>query len=363
MGDEKRDQAATARLERERAKEAAQRIIADIATTLHGMMCYIGDRLGIFKAMAGAGPLTVVELAGKTGLSENYLREWLSAMVAGEYVGYDAGAATYVLSPEYGAVLADEGSLFFIASYFQMAQAMASMAPRVADAFRTGKGVAQSEYPPSIFEATERNSWTRYRHKLVGKWIAAMPDVVGRLERGAAVADVGCGGGRAAILIARAFPRTRVFGFDIHPGSVERARGNAAAAGLSERVTFEVRDGTNLPERRFDFITTLDVVHDAADPVALLDSIRRALTADGTHLMQEINVADALADNIKPMGKMVYSVSTLYCMNASLAQGGAGIGAAMGEAKARELAGRAGFSHFRRLPIKDGFAALYELRP
>lgn len=164
------------------------------------------------------------------------------------------------------------------------------------------------------------------------------------------------------IALAKAFPGSRIFGFDVHPGSVERARANAGAEGVSDRVTFEVRDGTALPERAFDFMSTFDVVHDSVDPVALLRSIRKALKPGGTYLMTEVNVSANLEDNIGPLGKMMYSTSTLYCMTVSLAHGGAGIGACMGEPKARELAQEAGFTHFRRLPIQDMFSALYEIQ-
>ncbi len=236
-----------------------------------------------------------------------------------------------------------------------------SVAPKVAEAFREGGGLTQADYPPWMFEATERNSLPRYQFKLVRKWIPAMPQVVERLERGGMAADVGCGGGRAAILIAKAFPKSRVVGYDLHAESIERARRNAAAAGVTDRVTFEVANGSRLPAGKFDLVTTFDVVHDSVDPVGLMRSIKNSLTSGGTYLVQEINVSSKVEENVKPMGKLVYSVSTLYCMTTSLAHGGAGIGAAMGEPKARELAESAGFSHFRKLPIEDEFAVLYEL--
>ena len=174
-----------------------------------------------------------------------------------------------------------------------------------------------------------------------------MPQVVEVSRRGGVAADVGCGGGRAAIMIAKAFPKAHVFGFDLHAASIERARRNAAAAGVADRVTFEVTNGSTAARPAFDFVTTFDVVHDAVDPVGLMGSIRRSLKHDGTYLVQEINVSAEVGENVKPLGKMTYSVSTLYCMTTSLAHGGAGIGAAMGEPKARELAAAAGFSHFR----------------
>jgi SAM-dependent methyltransferase len=352
-----------AELDLEKAKQVAQIVVGDVGTVVHGALCYIGDRTGLFKAMASAGPLTVEQLSAKTGLSARYVREWLGAMATARYVEYDPGANTYLLTPEYSAVLADEDSPFFIGGYFQMAQAAVSVAPKVAEAFKTGKGVAQSEYPVSFFEAAERNSRTRYLHKLLRKWIPAMPQVVERLHAGGTAADVGCGGGRAAIMIAQAFPAARLFGYDIHAESIERARRNAQTEGVAGRVIFEMLDGGQLPAAKFDFVSTFDVIHDAVDPVGLMSAIRRSLKDDGTYLVQEVNVSDRVEENMKPLGKMVYSVSTLYCMTTSLADGGAGIGTAMGENKARELASTAGFKRFTRLPIKDDFAVLYELRP
>lgn len=353
--------ASAGEIDRAKAKQVALHILDDIASAMHASMNFIGDRLGLFKAMKDAGPLTVEQLAAKTGLNHRYLQEWLNSMVAAQYLEYDPAAQTYLLTPEYAVALAEEGSPYFVGSYFQVVQATASVAPKVADAFRTGGGLVQADYPPWMFEATERNSLPRYQFKLAHKWIAAMPQVVERLQRGGVAADVGCGGGRAAILIAQAFPKARVFGFDLHADSIERARRNAAAAGVADRVTFEIVNGTQLPAGKFDLVTTFDVVHDAVDPVALMSSIGRSLTPGGTYLVQEINISPKVEENVKAMGKLIYSISTLYCMTTSLANGGAGIGAAMGEPKTRELAAAAGFTHFRKLPIQDEFAVLYEL--
>lgn len=347
----------------EKAKQVAQTVVGDVATVVHGALCYIGDKLGLFKAMMNAGPLTIEQVATKSKLNQRYVREWLGAMAAAHYVEYDARHETYTLTPEYAATLADEDSPFYVASYFQMAQAAVTVAPKVAEAFMNGGGVSQTEYPPSFFEAAERNSRTRYLHKLLRKWIPAMPQVVDILKAGGQAADVGCGGGRAAIMIAQAFPQARLVGYDVHAPSIERARRNAQEAGVADRVSFEVGNGSNLPAGAYDFVTTFDVVHDSVDPVGLMTGIRRSLKQDGTYLVQEVNVSEKVGENLRPMGKMVYSVSTLYCMTTSLAHGGAGIGVAMGEGKARELASSAGFSRFTRLPIKDDFAALYELRP
>jgi 2-polyprenyl-3-methyl-5-hydroxy-6-metoxy-1,4-benzoquinol methylase len=355
--------AGNSRLDLEKAKQVAQTVVGDVATAVHAALCFIGDRLGLFKALADAGPVTADLLAQKTGLNARYLREWLGSMAAARYLDYDPANDTYLITPEYAAALADEDSPFFVASYFQMAQGGAMVAPKVAEAFKNGGGVKQSEYPPWFFEATERNSRTRYEHKLLRKWIPAMPQVAEALNSGGMAADIGCGGGRAAIMIAQAFPKVRVVGYDIHAESIERARRKAKNAGVADRVTFEAAEGSGLPEQKFDFVSTFDVVHDAVDPVGLMSAIRKSLKDDGTYLVQEVNVSDKVEDNIRPMGKMVYSVSTLYCMTTSLAHGGAGIGTVMGESKARELATEAGFTRFTRLPIKDDFAVLYELRP
>lgn len=355
--------ATTTEPDRDKIRKFAGQILADIATTMQGALSYIGDRLGIFKAMAGTGPVTVDELANKTGLSARYLREWLGAMTAARYVEYDPASAKYVLPPEHAAVLADENNPFFLCGFIQQSVPMISMAPKVAEAYRTGKGVPQSDYPAEIFEAMERTSAGIYRHQLIRRWLPAMPQVEEKLRAGGAALDVGCGSGRAAIAIAQAFPTARVSGFDGHQGSIERARANAKAAGLGDRVKFEVVDCTRLPAREFDFISTFDVVHDSVDPVGLMTSIRNALTDEGTYLMVEMNVSPNVEENINSLGKLMYSASTLYCLTTSLAHGGAGIGAVMGEPKARELAAKAGFSSFQRVPIQDPFSALYELKP
>jgi SAM-dependent methyltransferase len=343
-------------------KEFAGVMVNDLGAALQGALSYIGDRLGIFKELAAAGPVTSSELAERMGLSERYIREWLGAMTAAKYVNYDPASSRYSMSAEHAMILADENSPFYMGGFIQMLVPHISMAPKLMEAFRHGAGVPQSEYPPEVFEAIERGTAPMYNHHLVDKWIPAMPQVVECLRAGGTALDVGCGSGRALIMLAQAFPNSRFFGYDAHPGSVERARANAVSAGVGERVTFEVVDCTKLPADRFDFISTFDVIHDSVDPSGLLSSIREALKPDGTYLMLEMNVSNRPEENINPLGRMMYSASTLYCMTVSLAHGGAGIGALMGEDKARELVAAAGFSQFRRLPIKDAFSALYEIR-
>jgi SAM-dependent methyltransferase len=349
-------------LDWDRIRKFAGLVSNDIGAAMMGGLSYIGDRLGIFRALADGARFTSAELAQKTGLNERYLREWLGAMTAAGYVEYDPAAATFRMPPEHAMVLANEDSPFFMGGFVQMVMPNLSVVPKLREAFQKGGGVPQGEYPAETWEAMERASASMYKHRLARKWLPAMPQVVECLNAGGSALDVGCGSGRAAIAIAEAFPNARVFGFDVHPGSIERARANAKATGLERRVKFEVVDGTKLPAGEFDFISTFDVVHDSVDPVGLVRSIRGALRPDGTYLMVEVNVSPRLEDNINPMGRMMYSVSTLYCMTVSLAQGGAGIGACMGEPKAREIGRQAGFTRLRRLPIEDMFSALFELR-
>jgi SAM-dependent methyltransferase len=345
-----------------KVKEFAGLMMNDLGAAMQGALTYIGDRLQIFKSLAEAGAVTSAELAERTGLNERYLREWLGAMTAAKYIAYDSATSRYSMSPENAMILANEESPFYMGGFMQMIVPEVGMAPKLVESFRTGKGLPQSEYPPEVFEAIERGSAPMYRHQLIRKWMPAMPQVVERLNAGGTALDVGCGSGRAVIALATAYPKARIFGYDAHPGSVERARANAKAAGVADRVSFDVVDCTRLPADQFDFIGTFDVIHDSLDPVGLLKSIRNALKADGTYLMVEVNVSNRPEDNINPMGRMMYSASTLYCMTVSLAHGGAGIGALMGEPKAHEMATEAGFTQFKRLPVKDAFSVLYEIR-
>jgi len=395
-------------LDQAKVEKFVERMVEDIATATRGALTYIGDKLGIFRAMAAAGPVTVEELAKKTRLSSRYLKEWLGCMATAQYVEYNPETDRYFLPPEHAAPLANEDFPFFVGGFVQMIVPTVSVAPQVAKAFKTGGGVPQSAYSPEMFESIERGTAPRYKHQLTQKWIPAMPEVEAKLKAGGTALDVGCGSGRAAITLAKAFPKAHVFGFDNHPGSIQRARANAKAAGLSKRITFKavdatklpagrfdfvstfdvvhdsvnpVRlmanakaaglsrritfkavDATKLPAGRFDFVSTFDVVHDSVNPVRLMTSIRKALTPGGTYLMLEMNASPNVHENATPLGRLLYSVSTLYCMTTSLAHKGAGIGAVMGEPKARELAAQAGFTHFRKLPLDDPFSLLYELK-
>jgi 2-polyprenyl-3-methyl-5-hydroxy-6-metoxy-1,4-benzoquinol methylase len=354
--------ATEAQLDQQKLETFIERIVLDVGTAMRGGLMYIGDRLGIFAALAQSGPVTAAELAQRTSLDERYLREWLGAMATAEYVQHDSEGDTYLLPPEHALALADEEFPLFTGGLLQMIVPTVTVAPQVAEAFKTGRGVTQDQYLPDMYEAIERLTAPWYQHHLLQTWIPALPGVREKLEAGGSACDVGCGSGRAPITIAKALPAAEVHGYDVHAGSIERARANAQAEGVAEQVTFTVGDGAELPQGRFDLISTFDVVHDSVDPVGLMSSIRKALREDGTYLMLEMNASGDVEENRNPLGKFLYNVSTLYCMTTSLAHGGAGIGACMGGEKARELAYAAGFKHFRKLPIEEPFSVLYELK-
>jgi len=349
-------------LDQQKLEAFVERVVLDVGTAMRGGLLYIGDRLGIFAALAESGPVSPAELAQRTGLSERYLREWLGSMATAEYVEHDSAAGTYELPLEHALPLANEEFPFFTGGLLQMIVPTVTVAPAVAEAFKDGGGVTQDRYLPDMYEAIERMTAPAYKHHLVQTWIPELPGVQRKLEAGGSACDVGCGHGRAPLTIARAFPAAEVHGYDVHPASIEQARANAQAEGLDDRVTFTVSDGARPLERRFDLITTFDVVHDSVDPVGLMRAIREGLAEDGTYLMLEMNASGEVTENTHPLGRLLYNVSTLYCMTTSLAHDGAGIGACMGEEKARELAYAAGFTHFRKLPIEDPFSVLYELK-
>lgn len=361
MTTETRPRTAIVEPDQDKVEEFVQRLVDDIGTALHGGALWIGDRLGLFRALADAGPVTVTELAHTTGLQPRYLREWLDSMTAAEYVTYDPATGRYELPVEHAVPLVDSSFPFFVGGFLEFIVPWISVAPQVAAAFRTGGGVPQSAYMDETWEAIERASAPFQQQRLVD-WLDGTSNVKRLLSDGGSAADVGCGSGQAAIVLADAFPSARVTGYDIHTGSLDRARRNAEETGVADRVTFEQRDGIDLPTGAFDVVTTFDVVHDSADPAGLLRAIRNTLTPDGTYVAVEMNASSSVEENIGPVGRLMYSASLLYCMTTSLAQGGAGLGTCMGDERFRELAADAGFGDVRTVPIDNPFFILYELR-
>ena len=354
---------ATPQINEKKMMEFAFKVVGDLAAAMSGPLVYIGDRLGLFKVLADPAGLTVQQLADKTGLQERYLREWSAAMVAAEYLAYDPDSRKLTLKPEHAMVLANEDSPVFVGGLAQMIPDHYTIIPQIMEAFHRGGGVPYTAYTKDTFEGTERLFRTGYLNFLVQQWIPAMPEVKKKLEAGAKVADVGCGRGAALIEMAKAFPKSKFIGYDNYAPNMDYANDLAKKKGLDSRLKFEERSSTALPQSHdFDLIMTCDCMHDMVTPEGCARSIKGALAADGTWLCIEPNMRDRLEENINPLGKLFYSVSTLQCMTCSLAHNGAAYGAGMGEANMRRVSELAGFTKFRKLPIDNPFNQLFEIR-
>jgi len=350
-------------IDQTRLDDLLGRAVADIGATMHAACVVIGDRLGLYRALADGGPQTPGDVARRTGTTERYVREWLASQAAGGYVTYDPGEGTFSLSEEQAFALAEEGSPAFLPGAFQVATAAVKNEPRVAEAFATGGGVGWHEHDHSLYVGTERFFRPSYEANLVDSWIPALEGVEERLRRGARVADVGCGHGASTTIMATAYPESTFVGFDYHPASIERAREAAREAGLSDRVSFEAASATVFGGTGYDLVCSFDCLHDMGDPVAAARHVRRALEPDGTWMIVEPFAGDRLEDNLNPVGRIFYSVSTLVCVPASLAQDGrAALGAQAGEALVRAVASEGGFSRFRRA-AETPFNLVFEARP
>jgi 2-polyprenyl-3-methyl-5-hydroxy-6-metoxy-1,4-benzoquinol methylase len=328
-------------------------------------MAGIGDRLGLFALLAANEPQSSAELAGRTGLQERYLREWLAGMAAAGYLSYDPPSGRYAMPDAHVPVLADEaGVWFFGAAFFDFSTNYGETFQQLLDAFRSGGGVAQEVYGEEVAASIDRFTAPWFEHRLVPEWIPAMPDVQALLEAGAILCDVGCGRGRALITLAEAFPQCQFVGIDAYQPAIRGARAKAQNAGVQDRVRFEVADAAAGLPGRFDVITTFDVIHDSADPRGILRAIHDALEPTGRYVCVDINWAENPEDNIGPLGTVLYGSSLAYCLPVSLASGGAGLGTlGLTPSRLNELARGAGFSHLRQVPIDDPFNNLYELTP
>jgi 2-polyprenyl-3-methyl-5-hydroxy-6-metoxy-1,4-benzoquinol methylase len=342
-----------------------EKVLGDYASANAFFMAAIGDRLGLFKDLAARGTATSLELAVRTGLQERYVREWLAGMAAAGYLTYEPDTGRYALPAEHAPVLAEEAGRFFLGcAFFGYSTNYGQTFHRLLGAFRDGGGVPQDLFGEEVTEAIDRVTAPWCEHLLVPEWLPAMPDVLAKLRAGATVADVGCGRGRAVINLARAFPACSVVGYDVYEPAVLAAQSRAAAAGLSDRVRFEVRDVVQGLPQRYDVVTTFDVVHDSANPRRLLRAIHESLQPDGRYLCVDINCSERPEDNVGPLSTIMYGLSLAYCMTVSLAEGGEGLGAlGLHEAKLTELASETGFSQVRRVPIEDPFNNLYVLTP
>jgi len=337
--------------------------VSDFGATFHAACVRIGDQLGLYKGLAEGGPQTPAELARRTGTVERYVREWLNSQAAGGYVTYDAGSGRYSLSEEQAFCLADESSPAFLPGAFQVALAATRIVPRMIEAFRTGQGVGWHEQDPELFTGTERFFRPGYAANLVASWIPSLDGIEARLKSGARVADVGCGHGASTVLMAQAYPQSTFAGFDYHEGSIATARKRAEQAGVSGRVKFEIAKAKDYPGGGYSLVTFFDCLHDMGDPVGAASHVRESLAADGSWMIVEPFAGDAVGDNLNPIGRAFYCVSTLVCTPASLSQEvGLALGAQAGEARMRQVVTSAGFTRFRRA-TQTPFNLIYEARP
>jgi len=337
------------------------KFVCDLGAALHAGMVVIGDKLGLYKALAPT-PLTSKELAEKTGTDERYVREWLSSQAAGGYVEYDASSQKFGLSAEQAFALAIEDSPAFIPGAFVLTTGALAAVDRLTDAFRTGAGMGWHEHQSGVFEGCEKFFRPGYAAHLVSSWIPALEGAEAKLQAGGNIADVGCGHGASTILMAKAYPKARVVGFDYHEGSIRAARAAAERAGVADRVRFEVASASQFGGTEYDLVTFFDCLHDMGDPVGVARHVLASLNAAGHFMIVEPFANDDLAGNLNPVGRIYYSASTLLCTPCSRSQEvGLCLGAQAGEARIRSVIGAAGFSRFRRA-AETPFNLVYEAR-
>jgi SAM-dependent methyltransferase len=340
------------------------KLLGDMSGTMALVMCYLGDRLGLFKDLAANGPATSDEFAERAAVQERYAREWLGGMASAGYLEYDASTRRYCLPPEHAPALAQEGGPMFLGGMFQMFPPQIAHLERLAEAFTAGGGISQSDYGQEMWDGFERFSGTGFENLLIQQWVPGIPAAEEKLKAGAAVADLGCGRGRALIKLALAFPNSRFVGYDAYAPTIDIARQRAAEAGVTDRVRFEQLDFVSGLPDSYDVITTFDVVHDMVDPRGGLRSIHQALRPGGIYICLEPASSDRSEDNAGPLATVMFGASLTYCMTTSLAGGGEGLGTlGLPEPKLRAICTEAGFSSARRVPLEDPFHALYEIHP
>jgi SAM-dependent methyltransferase len=336
--------------------------VTDLGASVHAGMVVIGEKLGLYKALA-THPMGSAELAVKTQTDERYLREWLASQAAGGYITYDEKTGKFSLGEEQAFTLANEESPAYLPGAFELALGSLAAVPRIADSFRTGKGMGWHEHVDGVFHGCEKFFRPGYAANLVSTWIPALRDVKEKLEAGARVADVGCGKGASTLLLAKAFPKSQFFGFDYHDKSIEAAREYAKRDGIADRVNFEVAKAKQYPGKDYDFVAVFDCLHDMGDPIGAAAHVRQSLAEDGTWMIVEPFANDQLKDNLNPVGRVYYSFSTLLCTPCSRSQEvGLCLGAQAGETRIREVVTSAGFSRFRRA-TETPFNIVYEARP
>lgn len=356
-------QAQTRPIDPEKLNALLGQAVQDMGAALHAALIVIGDRLGLYRAMADGKAVTPAELATQTGTSERYVREWLNANAAGNYVEYHADSATYSMTPEQAFALALDDTPVHLPGFYHMLASCMKDEEKLTEVFRTGQGFGWHEHEKGLFEGCERFFRPNYLANLTTNWIPALEGVEDKLRRGARVADVGCGHGASTVLMAKAYPASRFFGFDYHEASIKRAREHAEAAGVGDRVEFEVAPAKAFAGKDYDLVAFFDCLHDMGDPAGAAEHVRQSLHPDGTWMIVEPFANDDVAANLNPVGRIYYSASAMICVPASRAQEvGLGLGAQAGEGRIREVVTAGGFTRFRRAS-ETPFNMVFEARP
>lgn len=339
-------------------------LLTDMAATAGLQMIHLGIRTGLWKAMANGGPLAPAEVAARSGVAVAYAREWLKHQAVSGYVDYDPATERFTLPPAAAAVLADDAQSGLVEGFASMLAAMATDNALVEEAFRSGTGVGWHQRSTEHWHGMALVTRAAVAPALTSAWIPALDGVGARLRAGGAVADVGCGYGGTLIALAQAYPASRFTGFDYHDGSVAHARKAAAAAGVADRVTFEVADAAAIPDAGYDLVLFVDTFHDLGDPVGALRRTRDVLASDGVVLLVEFAAADRLEDNVNPLGRLLYASSALVCTPNAIAQGAVDpLGTAPGASRLTQVAAHAGFTRVRAVPAEAPLNLLLELRP
>ena len=353
----------TPSLNQQKVEAFLHKFVGDLAASMGTTLVLVGEKLGLYKALSGAGPLTPAELAARTSTNERYIREWLSAQAANGYVEYDARSGKFRLPDEHSLLLANEDGPAYIPGAFRMLSSLFRDEHKITEAFRSGDGVGWHEHHGDLFDGVEKFFRPTYLHNLTTAWIPALEGVEAKLKKGAAVADVGCGHGASTIVMAQTYPESSFFAFDYHQASIEKARQRAEKAGVQHRARFEVATSKDFEDRSYDLVCFFDCLHDMGDPIGALKHVRETIEDDGTVMVVEPMANETLAENLNPVGAVFYAASTMICTPASKAQEvGAALGAQAPESKLREVAAAGGFKRFRRA-AETPFNRVYELRP
>lgn len=346
----------------QKLQELLGKAIVDFGAAMHAPLVLIGDKLGLYKAMNSGDPVTSAELAARTGTNERYVREWLNAQSASGYIVYDSATGRYRMTPEQAMMLANPDSPVFLIGAFETALAAAKIQPTLEQAFRTGEGIGWHQHDHALFHGVERFFRTSYVANLTTQWIPALDGVEEQLQRGIDVADIACGHGASTILMAQAYPQSRFVGFDYHEDSIAAARQRARAAGVADRVRFEVATAKTFPGV-YDFVTTFDALHDMGDPQGAAEHVCQSLRNEGTWMIVEPFAGDRVEDNLHPIGRAYYSGSTMICTPCAMAQDArVALGAQAGEARLRTMITGGGFTRFRKA-AESPFNLVLEARP